>query len=205
MKKAIFTLFAMVFAVAMMAQVDVTFNVNMADAVDFDPATDMIYITGDILGWAEPGTDPDNQTMTDVDGDMIYSVTLPIAVGPIEYKYFMNAGWDGGEWGGGDNRMVEVAAAMTIDDVWAIVAGVENHVIADINIYPNPVQNFLTVENLDSVKEMAIYNIAGQKVIEMNVLGSSVTVDMRDFTSGVYFAVFTNEQNLQGTIKLIRE
>ncbi len=100
------------------APFSVTFNVNMSTAEGFDPETDVVYMTGDLLGWAEPGTDPDNQTMERVGDSWIWTNTLELQAGTYEYKYFLNAGWDGGEWEGGDNRSVTVDADMTVNDVW---------------------------------------------------------------------------------------
>lgn len=101
----------------------VTFNVDMTAPIalgNFIVGTDVVYLTGSMVGWAEPGTDP-TMEMTDVDGDFIYSITLQVTDGDAEYKYFQNAGWDGGEWAGGENRMFTVAGSdLTLDDVWAM-------------------------------------------------------------------------------------
>ncbi|TVQ07285.1 MAG: DUF4623 domain-containing protein [Bacteroidetes bacterium] len=96
----------------------VTFNVNMSTAEGFDPDNDVVYMTGNLLGWAEPGTDPANQTMERVGDSWIWTNTLELEAGTYAYKYFINAGWDGGEWAGGDDRSVTVAADMTVNDVW---------------------------------------------------------------------------------------
>lgn len=101
----------------------VTFNVDMTAPIAleyFIVGTDVVYLTGSMVDWAEPGTDP-TMEMTDADGDYIYSITLDVTNGDAEYKYFQNAGWAGGEWDGGDNRMFTVAGSnLTLDDVWAM-------------------------------------------------------------------------------------
>ncbi|HRX69019.1 MAG TPA: SBBP repeat-containing protein, partial [Tenuifilaceae bacterium] len=76
----------------------VTFNVDMTNASGFNPAEDVVYITGSMFGWAEPGANPDNQTMTRVEESMIWTKTIEVAQGNYEYKYFLNAGWENGEW-----------------------------------------------------------------------------------------------------------
>ena len=61
-----------------------TFNVDMSCAPDFDN----VFVTGPWCGWC--ANDVYN-TMTDPDGDGIYSVTLDETVtGTIEYKYAIN-------------------------------------------------------------------------------------------------------------------
>ena len=97
----------------------VTFNVDMNDAENFTPGTDIVYITGSIVGWAEPGSNAD-YIMTDVDADGIYTIALSMEAGDYAYKYFMNAGWDGGEWNGDPNRTFTVSNDMVINDVWSI-------------------------------------------------------------------------------------
>ena len=99
----------------------VTFNVDMSPAEDFDPDADVVYLTGSMLGWVEPGTDPDNQTMARVDDSMIWAKTLELEPGGYAYKYFLNAGWDGGEWEGGDDRTIQVAGDMTVDNLWGVL------------------------------------------------------------------------------------
>ncbi|RLD38678.1 MAG: hypothetical protein DRI74_03095 [Bacteroidetes bacterium] len=98
---------------------DVTFNVDMSGATGFTAGTDVVYIGGDIAGgWAEPGSDATYE-MTDTDGDGIYTITLTKdPVGDIEYKYFVNAGWNGGEWTGGDNRTATIEEETTLNDVF---------------------------------------------------------------------------------------
>jgi hypothetical protein len=36
---------------------NVTFNVDMTEVEGFDPAEDVVYLTGSMVGWAEPGTE----------------------------------------------------------------------------------------------------------------------------------------------------
>lgn len=98
----------------------VTFNVDMTAAAGFDPAADIVYVTGDFLGWAIPGTQPEDQTLTRVGETMIWTRTQMLPAGAIEYKYFLNAGWNQGEWGGPPNRQVFIDGDLVINDTWAV-------------------------------------------------------------------------------------
>ena len=60
------------------------FNVDMS-CVEFSFST--VHVTGPFCGWC--GSDGWND-MTDTDGDGIYSVTLFVAAGDIEYKYMVD-------------------------------------------------------------------------------------------------------------------
>lgn len=98
---------------------EVIFNVDMSNVSEyFNPDLDVVYITGDLLEWAEPGTEPELQTMTRIDDSFIFTRTLQLEAGEYEYKYFLNEGWSGGEWAGDPNREIAVMEDMTINDVW---------------------------------------------------------------------------------------
>jgi hypothetical protein len=80
------------------APVDITFNVDMNVQMflnHFDPATDSVDMVSNVSFWTHTGN------MTDVDGDGIYSMTVPgFAVGePIKYKYRINGDWNLAEFG----------------------------------------------------------------------------------------------------------
>lgn len=100
----------------------VTFQVDMTDAVNFDPAEDVVFITGTFFGWAIPGDRYEEQVMTRLGDSMVWSISIDLPQGQYEYKYFLNTGWDGGEWDGGPNRVIDVDQAMTIDDAWGVLA-----------------------------------------------------------------------------------
>ena len=97
----------------------VTFNVDMNAVAGFVVGTDLVYLTGSMVGWAEPGTNA-NYLMTDTDGDKIYTKVLSLntPVGEIQYKYFKNAGWNGGEWTGDPNRKTTVTESTSLNDVF---------------------------------------------------------------------------------------
>jgi len=98
---------------------EVTFNVDMSYVAEyFDPDLDVVYITGDLLDWAEPGTEPELQTMTRIDNSFIFTRTLQLEEGEHQYKYFLNEGWSGGEWPGDPNRVITITNDATINDVW---------------------------------------------------------------------------------------
>ncbi|MBN2175201.1 MAG: T9SS type A sorting domain-containing protein [Bacteroidales bacterium] len=106
-----------------MTLTNVTFNVDMNEAEDFDPATQSVYIAGSFLGWAQPGSNTDFMLEETEPGSMIYTKTFALEeIGEIQYKYFLVESaptWDFGEWTGDPNRVVIVTGETTYDDVWA--------------------------------------------------------------------------------------
>jgi hypothetical protein len=97
----------------------VTFNVDVTTIDGFDPDIDDIYLAGNFPDavWNEPGTNPDLLMQSGAVTD-VYTLTLDLPAGTYEYKYFRNAGWDGGEWAGGDNRSIFVDDQVSICDVF---------------------------------------------------------------------------------------
>jgi hypothetical protein len=163
----------------------VTLNVDMANAENFNPETDIVYVTGSMLGWATPGDDPENQTMTRVEGTMIWTITYDIEAGTYEYKYFLNNGWDNGEWAGGDNRVVVVESEVVKNDIWGIPDAAESNILSNINVYPNPFSSQIIIDNPSIVKRIIVTNILGQVVINSAVKGNG-TISTDGLENGIY-------------------
>jgi hypothetical protein len=182
---------------------DVTFNVDMTYA-DFDPASDVVFITGSILGWAEPGSDPDNQTMTQVGETMIWTKTLSLAPGEYAYKYFLNAGWSNGEWDGDPNRALTVAADMEVNDIFGWKTSVNPNVISNLNVYPNPFNNEIRIANAENVSRITITNLIGQVVMDMPYRGET-TINTSDLNNGLYLVVFQSANGQRVVRKMIKQ
>ena len=82
MKQVLSLAFAAMLAVAAHAQV--TFNVDMSCAPD---GVDNLFVTGPWCGWC---ANADYNTMTDPDGDGVFTVTVGDLTGEVEYKYAIN-------------------------------------------------------------------------------------------------------------------
>jgi hypothetical protein len=96
----------------------VTFNVDMSTAEGFDPETGSVYISGSFATWPEPGTNPALQ-MARVGVTDIFTITLSLSAGDIQYKYFAGTGWEGGEWSGTySNRTLTVSGSSTQNNVF---------------------------------------------------------------------------------------
>ena len=125
-------------------------------------------------------------------GDAIYTVTLEIEEGTIQYKYFSDAfgeGWDGGEWAGDPNRSVLIDADMTINDIWGEqpVSVVENELAEQgINLFPNPVRNTLYVENSDLINDLRIFDLTGRMIFSQVVNDNATSINVSEFKTGVY-------------------
>lgn len=84
MRKIYAILFAMAFGTSVMAQVNVTFTVDMSEATVSD---DGVHIAGSFQGW-----DPAATPLTDL-GNGVYGITLAIEVGEHEFKFINGNDW----------------------------------------------------------------------------------------------------------------
>lgn len=200
--KKFFTLIAVaLIANFAMAQVTVTFNVNMAT---YTETFDEVYIAGSIAAigaWTEPGTDAAYK-MTDDDEDGIYTF---VATGVdtdtiIEYKYFAgttgNVNWDAGEWAGGDNRSIEIADVdYETADIWGDIENNQlamNEISTSISVYPNPSNGVFTVE-LNERADVQVMNILGSVVYRQELSAFKNVIDLSSQASGVYFVNVNGE------------
>lgn len=184
---------------------NMVFNVTIPDSVEFDPETDVVYISGDFAGWAEPGSD-EAFMLTDDDGDMTYTLSTMVDEGDIAYKYFINAGWDGGEWAGDPNRVYTVVSGInTVDDVFGVYdISVETLDITNVSIYPNPVNDELNITNMNGVDRIVISNIIGQEVMNLTGFERNVTVNTSNLENGVYIVTFIDAHNNMQSARIIK-
>jgi hypothetical protein len=65
------------------------------------------------------------------------------------------------------------------------------------NIYPNPVQDILTIENINVEENVTstIYDISGKEVRTFSVIKPSVQVDISELPAGIYFINIRSERN----------
>lgn len=186
--------------------IDFTFNVDMTNADPFDPATDDVYIAGELLStWNQPGTVEDYMMAPSTDNDMIYTLTLPLYAGEHQYKYFRvingEPSWDNGEWTGGDNRVVAVDTNMTeVHNIWGSPDAIFEYQPITFSMYPNPAGNQLTIDKLEDATMIEVYNVVGEKVISVNNIQSDrVTLNTAKLTEGVYLITVYTEKGVQST------
>ncbi len=130
MKKSTFkflaiAMFFMMGISVMAQQYDITFQVDMTNAANFNSATDNVWMSGNFAGatgWAEPGTDSTYMLAPLDVGSMLYALTATIDSGEVQYKYFKSngdtIGWANGEWDGDPNRKIYITDNATVENVW---------------------------------------------------------------------------------------
>ena len=56
----------------------------------------------------------------------------------------------------------------------------------NLKMYPNPAKNNLTIDGINSIDNIEVYNIIGQRVINLNPKSNSVTINVSGLQNGLY-------------------
>ncbi len=73
-----------------------------------------------------------------------------------------------------------------------------------IKVFPNPVTDILTLESLNAMNKVEIFNLLGQKIDEINGEGSiRIELDLSHYITGNYFAKIQSENKVK-TIQIIK-
>lgn len=86
-------------------------------------------------------------------------------------------------WSGGFNTNSQVGG------IYKWNGNLANQIVeSEINFkyFPNPFQNFITIESTQTLKNIEIYNIVGQCISKVKPLTSQYNVNTQYFTSGIY-------------------
>ena len=72
-----------------------------------------------------------------------------------------------------------------------------------INIFPNPVNDILTINLSNSgVKKIKVTSIIGEEIAEIIVSSAQTKIDFSVFSSGMYVLTFFDEKGKLGTKKV---
>jgi len=184
-------------------RVSLTLNVDMHGAGL--GATDTVYVAGTFPSWVAPGGDP-ALMLTDADGDSIYSITMVVPAGDKEFKFFINAGWSGGEWNAGANRKLTLESDTTANYVWGMYGMVNNRInplAGKIQMYPNPVRDQLNINSTVDVRRVIITSTLGKVVGNFNY-SSNRAINTATLSKGMYFITFIGKDGNKVTQKLIK-
>lgn len=90
-----------------------------------------------------------------------------------------------------------------------VITSIESHSIdgVNLNIFPNPTSEFLTISNLDKLQQKGHLKITdenGKVLFSKEVSDMPNSIDVSAFASGVYFLSISTEQKVINTFKIIK-
>lgn len=83
-------------------------------------------------------------------------------------------------------------------------AGIDKNQIADINYFPNPVNDKLNITAANSIDHITIYNLIGQTVMQEQPNSMNVVLDLSSLPTGTY-VLKANAGNSVSTFKVLKE
>ena len=143
-------------------------------------------------------------------GDSTWSITfIPAEFYGVEEGTnvsAINCVFNAGDWSLGEGKDFDAEGNCT--DFLIPLSGVgigENSDINSFNLYPNPVENELNIENLKKdVNKIEIFTITGKKVkMVENISSAKIKLNISDLQSGLYFITLHSNNSVQ-TAKFIK-
>lgn len=192
--KKIILLFA-VLLVTMFANAQTTFNLDWAVGIN-GPDASVTIEPGDTVEWT--WTDNLPHTVTS-----LASATESFDSGTITgngqtFSFTFN------QVGTNDYECSVHPATMFGTITVETIASIEDKFKMNVNYFPNPVTNNLTVTSLFVLDSLEIVDVLGKKVALRNLEGNVADIDMSQLNSGVYF-VTVSSSNLQKTFKVVKQ
>jgi len=80
--------------------------------------------------------------------------------------------------------------------VYPYATSINNTVAANtVRVYPNPVNEFVTIDGIAKGDKIVLYNVLGEKVGDWNSTDAKITIDMKEFAAGMYIFYVTSPAN----------
>ncbi len=137
--------------------------------------------------------DGDNYT-TDVDG----IVTIAdVASGTYAFSIAM----DGYDTEAGD---IVVADADVEQTITLTITGIDNGLLSNLKVYPNPFSSHITITNAEKVNRVVITNLIGQIVKDVTLNGTE-TISTSKLANGIYLVTFEGINGERAVRKMVKQ
>lgn len=83
--------------------------------------------------------------------------------------------------------------------------GVDDFDATYLKVYPNPVMDRLTIENVANLSRVEVVNLIGQIIFVNKLNATEITIDMSKFASATYLVKIYDSENRIKTIKVIKK
>jgi len=84
--------------------------------------------------------------------------------------------------------------------------GVEEDALTTLEVFPNPFENSITLNNASRVSRLIITNIIGQRVMDIQLPGSErITIPTEELTKGVYLMIFEAGNGERVVRRMVKE
>ena len=133
----------------------------------------------------------------------------PTLVSGQKYEHTFTGLTDGTEiaftagfaWAAGGG--LQVSRTYTVGNDCATASVADNNTL-NVNLYPSPAQNELTISAENTIQNASIYNVLGRKVQSYTVNAASKKLDISALSTGIYILKYT-ANNAVGSMKFVKE
>ena len=183
----------------------VTFKVDMNNYAGTTPTN--VSVFGNFNAW-----NPNANPMTDANTDGIWETTLPIAAGPIEYKFVLNSGAIEEQFDGGEictistifdidtfvNRFYTVTGdidlgAVCFESCNACTSGINEQAGMTLKLMPNPAQTSFNIVSSEVITEVELFDLSGKSVRKVTGSTTELNVNVADLVQGMYTVIVRSE------------
>jgi PKD repeat protein len=77
--------------------------------------------------------------------------------------------------------------------------------LANINVYPNPASQDITVENTLPGTTMEIYSVVGSLMLQTALQSNREKLDISDLSTGIYMIRFTDKEQRKTSVKFVKQ
>lgn len=84
--------------------------------------------------------------------------------------------------------------------------GIKEEKETQINLYPNPVNDYLNISASEAIKQIELYDLSGKKLFSKQILGFTNSIDqnMNELSKGIYFIKILDIHNRWTTKKIVK-
>jgi hypothetical protein len=124
-------------------------------------------------------------------------------IDPGMYVPAINCVFNAGDWALGEGKDFNPDGSGTCVDFVVTLQPLgigENKADDAVRVYPNPVNDLLTIEIMQAANRIDIYNMIGELVQSIEGISSpEIIVNTEDFAPGIYFISVDNQGNTSST------
>lgn len=81
--------------------------------------------------------------------------------------------------------------------------GLGDNSLTKVQVYPNPASSQVTIETINEINQIDVYNVLGQQVLSVKGTSNQMNIDISALPSGTYMAKVISD-NASKTVKLIK-
>ena len=100
--------------------------------------------------------------------------------------------------------MVDYAVFNIVAPTTTTGISVEENTLADVSLYPNPVEDVLRITSQEKIIKLSVFNLLGQEVKTIEPLQSSFEIDLSSLEMGVYLVNMQAAEH-SGTYKIMKQ